>query len=265
MTTPIGNTSGPVVAGTTAPGPTQQSTSALPANTGSSITSSAPAGEQEGGFSATISAWIANICDSIRKCLANLPLIGGWFAETTPPTPVVPPVTPLPPPPAAHFSDDQLIGMVRGIFVPPPAAGTTGGVVAVPDDAIVREVVNRFRQIQSPDAKIEALGIVLNSPSATDAIAKRFYDALPEGTNGIRVEASKNAFRYSLWCLNMEARAPGAAGSSTFNGHDHGSGFGDHIVEHHIRGDLAKQAAQHLRDALRAQVLPPSTTAVRTP
>ncbi len=232
MTTAITTTTVSTTATTT----TAASTTA-PASTGvssvaSSIASSAPAASQ--GFSAQISAWIASVADAIRGCLATLPLIGGWFEKNTPAitTTTASTTTPL----TTRWTDAELVNMIRGQFVVAPATTT----IAVPAADIVNYTLNLFGQIQSPVSKMEAFQAVLGAVNSTDDIARQFYGALSDGTLGGPLEASKTAFREQIWIANGRADD------------GHGAGYGDHMIAHAIRGPLAQQAAQNLRNLLAA-------------
>jgi len=236
MATPVStNTSAAAPVSPTTP-VVQPATSAGLSSVASSL---APATDQ--GFSGQISACIASIFETIRGCLARLPCIGYWF-ESTPVTTITPPVT-IPNPTTIGWTDAQLVSMIRGAFPSVSAVSaitSTTTVPVIPPPDMVNYLLSLFGQIQAPDAKIDAFHSVLDASNSNDGIAKQFYDALPEGT-GVPVEASKSAFRHQIWAAN---------GSSVYNGHDHGPGFGDHIVYGAIRGPLAQQAAINLRTAL---------------
>jgi hypothetical protein len=139
--------------------------------------------------------------------------------------------------------------MIRAVLPPLAAIISTTAAPIVPPAAIVTSLLQLFGEINSPAAKIEAFQVVLEASNSTDDIARQFYDTLPEGDG--TSAASKSSFRRHVWLGNN-------GGDSVYNGHDHGAGFGDHIVWHAIRGPLAQQAARNLHAAL---VPPVSTTA----
>lgn len=248
MSTPVSSTTASVLPVSSTTNPVAPSTTSGLSSVSSSL---APATDQ--GYSGQISACISSIFETIRGYLAKLPYIGYWF-ESTPVTTIVPPA-PIPGSTTVVWTDAERVAMIRGML-PPLAAITTSTTAAppvVPSGDIVNYLLGLFGGINSPAAKIEAFQTVLQASNSTDDIAKQFYDALPEG-NGT-LAASRSAFRQQIFYAN---NAVVAGGSSVYNGHDHGAGFGDHIVYHAIRGPLAQQAVRNLHAAL---VAPVSTTA----
>ena len=218
---------------------TTSSTSAGVGATASSISSAA----DNQGFSAQISAWVSNCVDSIRKCLAKLPLIGYWFDKGATPATTTTTTT------TTTTADADLLTMIRASFVAAPAAGAAAP--AVPDAAGVNYLLGLFAQIQSPVVKMGAFHSVLSAANSTDDIARQFYNSLPEGTAGT-TEASKNSFKHQLWVSNGR------------NDNGMGVGFGDHILNNAPRGPLALQAAQDLRTALAPATTTTSTTTTST-
>ncbi len=241
MATPIANSTIAAASNSAAQNVTQPAVTQPNAGISSANSSISSAAENQ-GFSAQISAWISSVMDTIRNCLSTLPLIGSWF-EKADAAPV-----PVPPPgPGQTWSDVQRRDMICGQFV---ASATT--TFAVPSNELVDTAVTLFTGIQSPVNKMEAFLAVLNANNSTDEIAKRFYDALPEGNVGQpgidNVQASKSGFRRQLWASH---------GSDD----GRGLGFGDHIIATDPRGALAKTAALALKNALEAAV---STSAATT-
>lgn len=93
----------------------------------------------------------------------------------------------------------------------------------------IRGALNEFELIESTQFKMMAFTLVLLSNQSTDKIAALFYKPLPKDL--------KMQFKYHLFVVNGI--------SSAYNGHDYGtaSAFGDYMVEHQIRSQVAKKAA----------------------
>jgi hypothetical protein len=213
-------------------------------NVASSIASSTTTADL--GFSAQISAWIASAVEAVRDCLAKLPFIGSWCERSTP---VSTTTTIAPAPTTIVYTDAEIVAMIRGQFVPVPGTGSTGISIGVPPADVVDYTLGLFAQIVSPVAKMQAFEAVLGANNSTLEIARDFYERLSDGaltdaqlTAGTR-EASKQSFRYQMWRDNAGA---GGHGSSVYDGHDHGAGFGDHMIYHAIRSPLAQQAVRNV-------------------
>jgi hypothetical protein len=84
-------------------------------------------------------------------------------------------------------------------------------------------VLDNFRQLRTPLSKMEVFNTILNATYVTDDIARQFYENLPE--------EMQNEFKRQIWIANNEQD----------NGH--GIGYGDYVVAHEIRGQIARDAS----------------------
>ncbi|GEM_PF-6249829 len=195
----------------------------------SSIASASTADPQTTA-SGGVCAWVYSIIEGLRNCLAKLPLIGRFFETGS--TSISSVTSSSVNPHAA--ADALLINVIKSIFKQTPAASSGITVVAplIPGADLVNLARDQFNGIQTPAAKWEAFGIVLNADNSTVPIIKEFYNALtPE---------MKEEFKGEMYRQN---------GNSRFNGVDHGIGFGEFMVHHQIRSPLAKSAVAHLQGA----------------
>jgi hypothetical protein len=216
---------------TSTSGPSTASTIA-PATTGA--TSAAAASP---GFCASISAWMSSAIESIRSCCANLPLIGWMFGST--PASTTPPASSTVVDPAAERGS-FLANIIKTIYMPAPAGATSGtSLPAIPLIDVQNYAMAQFNGIQTPAAKWEAFGAILNAHNSDDVIAAQYYAAM--------TPAMQEQFRGEMYRVNGGSvyPAPPAPG-----GHDHGYGFGDFMVapvNGQIRSAIAKQAACNLQ------------------
>ncbi len=135
------------------------------------------------------------------------------------------------------YKNLQSIQIIECVF---PSIATLPN-ISVPKADQVDYILNRFNKLRSPADKINVFHTILNAVNATDAIAKQFYDALP-------VE-HQNGFKGQMWKDN--------GSSSVRSGVDHGGGFGDYMVHHEIRSDLAIRAAANYCNALHLRSISP--------
>lgn len=182
--------------------------------------------------------------EAIRSCLANLPLIGGWFASASTSATSTAGTSST----SAVTTDADCVRNIAAVFVPASAVSAATSAPAI-TPAIVQYCTNLFGQIQSPVAKMQAFAAVQNAVNSTDAIVKEFYDALPA--------AEQEGFKLAMYNKNQADTGNG----SVRNGHDHGLGFGDYMVYHEIKTDLAKEGAIAYIAALQAAA---SSTATST-
>ncbi len=129
------------------------------------------------------------------------------------------------------------IERIKQIF---PAMGTESLRTLIPHADAVAYALHFFHQLRTPADKINVFHTILSAVNSTGLIAKQFYDALP-------VE-NQNGFKGQMWKDN--------GSSSVRGGHDHRGGFGDYMVHHEIRSDLAKQAAANYCNALLPGTIP---------
>lgn len=204
-----------------------------PAGVGAAATTLQPAAAPDAGAPAQSTGFCANISNAVAKCIET---IRKWVAEHVPgfkwlsstpannqqPAPVqYPPAQPVP------QTDAERVTLVKNPFL----AGA-----AQPDAATVQVALDTFTGIQAPVAKLEAFQAVLNSGNCDQATGKRFYDALSD--------EHKTAFREAIWICNGRS-------DRDANGNMHVGGFGEFMVNNHIRTPLALQAAQNILDAAR--------------
>jgi hypothetical protein len=217
----------------------------------------AAAAPADPGCWARMCGWVTSIWESIRGCLANLPLIGSWFAPaaafppgdgTTAPGSTGSRVAPSAPGSTAPAgtapvvvaptdADIARVHRIQGVFFTAEEV-TAGASNALPEVILLQLAMSQFRGITTPIAKMEAFRHVMHAGNVTDAVVRDYYNALPRPL--------QNAFKGEMHAVNNN--------SATFGGRDHGMGFGDHMVNHAIRHQVAKTAAANLHDQMIAEL-----------
>lgn len=124
-----------------------------------------------------------------------------------------------------EVSDDDVIGPNDDYYF--SIISNHFDLVSIPSSDPVQVALSAFKNIQSSVFKMKAFAFILSNRQLPCSIAKSFYDALPL--------ALQNAFKGEMYAVNGY--------SSVYNGHDHGVGFGDFMVAHQIRSDVAREAA----------------------
>ena len=213
----------------------------------------AAAAPADPGCCARIWAWVTSIWESIRGCLANLPLIGSWFAPATPPpgggtapgsggaAPGAPTgagaaPTAAPAIAAPTEADVARLHRIQGVFFTAEEV-TAGASNALPDAGLLAFAMGQYRGMETPFAKMAAFRHVLHAGNVTDAVVRDYYNGLPRNL--------QNAFKGEMYNVN---------GSSTFGGTDHIHRFGDHMVNHAIRHQVARTAAANMHDQMVADI-----------
>jgi hypothetical protein len=168
------------------------------------------------GISTTLGKWISDLVDTIRGCLAKLPLIGYLFSKEEPGTTTRNSTT-------ITGSDGDLLQSIRDAFPEAPGAPT------VSEETILR-TLGEFGRIANPRAKMYAFGDVLAARNSTDEIGQRFYRALPADM--------QDRLRHHIYLAN--------------NSVDNGLGdhFGHHIIDTAIRSTLVHTAVSNYRGEL---------------
>ncbi len=215
---PAANAAAPAPAGVAAAQTTLQPAAAPDAG--------APAQAQSTGFCANVTNAITKCVETIRKWVAEHIPGFKWLAATPANTHQA---TPSSNSPAVQVpqTDAERSTLVRNPFL----AGA-----AQPDAATLQLALDTFAGIQSPLERLVAFQAVVSSQNCDDAAAKRFYDALPA--------AEQTSFRQEIWvCNGRTDRGP--------DGNMHVGGYGEYMVNNHIRSPLALQAAQNILDAAR--------------
>jgi hypothetical protein len=213
----------------------------------------AAAAPADPGCWARMCGWVTSIWESIRGCLANLPLIGSWFAPAAAPAPgtgaapgstgstAAPGTAPAPGGAAPVVlaptdADIARIHRIQGVFFTAEEI-TAGASNALPGADVLQFAMGNFRGITTPIAKMEAFRHVIHAGNVTDAVVREYYNALPRNL--------QNAFKGEMHAVNR---------SSTFGGRDHAMGFGDHMINHAIRHQVAQTAAANLHDQMLADL-----------
>ena len=186
----------------------------------------APAQAQSTGFCANVSNAITKCVETIRKWVAEHIPGFKWLSSTPANNQQQAPVQ-NPPAAQAPQTDAERVTLVRNPFL----AGA-----AQPDAATLQLSLDTFAGIQSAVSRLEAFQAVLSSQNCDQATGKRFYDALPAD--------QQMAFRGKIYAYNANSdRGP--------DGILHGIGYGEYMVNNHIRSPLALQAAQNILDEAR--------------
>jgi hypothetical protein len=177
---------------------------------------------QPRGFCEQISTWVTTAVNWIRDRLSALPWIGPLFAREAQE------------PQTQELNDQDHFDVISVFFV--------RSNFPVPSRIEVEVALEEFSEIRSPLYKAKAFHRVITATNSTDEIAKLFYDALPQDL--------QNEFKSLAYGVN---------GSSIMDGHDHREGFGDYVVHHRIRSNVARTAANAL---VNARTPSPSTAQV---
>lgn len=131
------------------------------------------------------------------------------------------------------FTDKETLELLRREFY----QGSQQDRLIPVDPNVVEYLLFLFSKIQSQLAKLKAFQIVLLANNSTPDIARKFFEALPEGTPGV-TEASKSTLRELIWIAN--------------GCDDEGMGlnFGHFIIRERITSPLVLEVVQALREDL---------------
>lgn len=190
-----------------------------------------------------ISAALNSCLDSIRKCLAKLPLIGSWFKPSPTPAPnPTPGPCPVEVPTVISAHDKPIVDMIHQAL-PYINPSLVPQLPPTPADGHLRALATMFGCIQNPIVKLELFLSVLDaSNDCNGEVAEALFAELEE--------CMQTEIMHQVYVKN---------GSDYYNGADHNHEIGEYVVENDIRSDLMKRAVAGAIDARKAAIAAATT------